>query len=61
MTIRRLSPRAWYQYIRHVKKLLIFWEIVTDLAGAVPAIACWSMSGLPKFLPADQVKHARSL
>jgi site-specific recombinase XerD len=32
-------------------------QIATDLAGAVPAIACWSLSGLPKFLPADQVKQ----
>lgn len=32
-------------------------QIATDLAGAVPAVACWSFSGLPKFLPAEQVKQ----
>lgn len=32
-------------------------EIASDLAGAVPAVANWSLSGVPKFLSANQVEQ----
>ena len=32
-------------------------EIAIDLAGAVPAVANWSLSGVPKFLSASQVEQ----
>lgn len=32
-------------------------EIAIDLAGAVPAVANWSLSGVPKFLSANQVEQ----
>ncbi len=31
--------------------------IVTDLAGAVPAVACWRLAHLPKSLPPEQVER----
>ena len=30
---------------------------MTDLAGAVPAVACWRLSHLPKSLPPEQVER----
>src|SRR5215472_9238591 len=34
--------------------------IVTDLAGAVPAVACWRLAHLPKSLPPEQVERLLS-
>ena len=35
-------------------------DIAIDLAGAVPAIANWSLSGVPKFISASQVEQVLS-
>jgi site-specific recombinase XerD len=50
----QLAVTALRSFLRYLRQR---GQIATDLAGAVPAIACWSLSGLPKFLPADQVKQ----
>ena len=50
----QLAVTALRSFLRYLRQR---GQIATDLAGAVPAIACWSLSGLPKFLPAEQVKQ----
>lgn len=50
----QLAITALRSFLRYLRQR---GQIATDLAGAVPAVACWSLSGLPKFLPADQVKQ----
>jgi site-specific recombinase XerC len=50
----QLAITALRSFLRYLRQR---GQIATDLAGAVPAIAYWSLSGLPKFLPADQVKQ----
>jgi site-specific recombinase XerD len=57
----RLSPgqarlmvtalRSFFRYLRH------HGAISTDLAGCVPTVPNWSLSTLPKFLPADDVER----
>jgi len=59
--VRQLSPgrakllvtalRSFLRYLRHQG------EISIDLAGCVPAVAVWSLSTLPKFLPAGTVQR----
>jgi site-specific recombinase XerD len=58
---RQLSPgrakllvtalRSFLRYLRHQG------EISTDLAGCVPPVAVWSLSTVPKFLPAGTVQR----
>ena len=58
---RRLSPlraglmvtalRSFFRYLRHRG------AIATDLAGCVPTVPNWSLSTLPRFLPAATVEH----
>jgi site-specific recombinase XerD len=43
--------RSFLRYLRHQG------EISIDLAGCVPAVAVWSLSTLPKFLPAGTVQR----
>jgi site-specific recombinase XerD len=43
--------RSFLRYLRHRG------EISIDLAGCVPAVAVWSLSTLPKFLPAGTVQR----
>jgi integrase/recombinase XerD len=50
----QLATTALRSFLRYLRQR---GRITTDLASAVPAVACWSLSGLPKFLPADQVKQ----
>jgi site-specific recombinase XerD len=57
----RLSPkraglmvtalRSFFRYLRHRG------AITTDLAGCVPTVPNWSLSTLPRFLPADEVER----
>jgi site-specific recombinase XerD len=42
--------RSFFTYLRYQG------QIATDLAAAVPAVANWSLSSLPKALPAEQVE-----
>jgi site-specific recombinase XerD len=58
---RQLSPvraglmvtalRSFFRYLRHRG------EIATDLAGCVPTVPIWSLSTLPRFLPAATVER----
>jgi site-specific recombinase XerD len=58
---RQLSPvraglmvtalRSFFRYLRHRG------AIVIDLAGCVPAVPVWSLSTLPRFLPAATVER----
>jgi len=58
--VRQLSPgrakllvtalRSFLRYLRHQG------EISVDLAGCVPPVATWSLSTVPKFLPAGTVQ-----
>ena len=58
---RRLSPlraglmvtalRSFLRYLRYRGVVSI------DLSGCVPAVPCWSLSTLPRFLPADAVER----
>jgi site-specific recombinase XerD len=58
---RRLSPvraqlmvtalRSFFRYLRHRGAMS------TDLTGCVPTVPNWSLSTLPKFLPADDVER----
>src|SRR5215469_4301055 len=50
----QLAVTALRSFLRYLKQR---GQIATDLAGAVPAVANWSLSGLPKFLSADQVEQ----
>jgi site-specific recombinase XerD len=43
--------RSFFRYLRHRG------EIATDLAGCVPTIPNWSLSTLPRFLPAATVER----
>jgi len=43
--------RSFLRYLRHQG------EISLDLAGCVPAVAVWSLSTVPKFLPAGTVQR----
>jgi site-specific recombinase XerD len=43
--------RSFLQFL-HLKG-----DLATDLAGAVPAAACWRLSEIPKSLPAEQVEQ----
>jgi len=43
--------RSFFQYARYRG------DITLDLAAAVPAVANWSMAGIPRAIPADQVKR----
>jgi site-specific recombinase XerD len=43
--------RSFFRYLRHQG------EITTDLAASVPAVANWSLSDVPKFLPAGAVEQ----
>jgi site-specific recombinase XerD len=43
--------RSFLRYLRHQG------EISLDLAGCVPAVAAWSLSTVPKFLPAGTVQR----
>ncbi len=62
--VRQLSPdrakllvttlRSFLRYLRHQDQISI------DLAGCVPAVACWSLSTVPKFLPAGTVQRVLS-
>src|SRR5262249_21405849 len=45
---------ALRSFLRH---LLYRGAIDTDLAACVPTIATWSLSTVPKFLPAEQIQH----
>jgi len=45
---------ALRSFLRH---LLHRGAIDTDLAACVPTIATWSLSSVPKFLPAEQIQH----
>jgi site-specific recombinase XerC len=45
---------ALRSFLRH---LLYRGSIDTDLAACVPTIATWSLSTVPKFLPAEQIQH----
>jgi len=57
----RLSPgrsklmvtalRSFFRYLRH------HGAMSTDLTGSVPTVPNWSLSTLPKFLPADDVER----
>jgi integrase/recombinase XerD len=48
---------ALRSFFRH---LLHRGAIDTDLAACVPAIATWSLSNVPKFLPAEQIQRVLS-
>jgi site-specific recombinase XerD len=58
---RQLSPvraglmvtalRSFFRHLRHRG------AITTDLAGCVPTVPIWSLSKLPRFLPAATVEH----
>jgi len=48
-----LVGTALRSFLRH---LLHRGAIDTDLAACVPAIATWSLSSVPKFLPAEQIQ-----
>lgn len=50
----QLAVTALRSFLRYLRQR---GEIASDLAGAVPSVACWSLSGLPKFLPATQVEQ----
>ena len=50
----QLAVTALRSFLRYLRQR---GEIATDLAGAVPGVASWSLTGLPKFLPACQVEH----
>jgi site-specific recombinase XerD len=50
----QLAVTALRSFLRYLQQR---GEIATDLAGAVPGVASWSLTGLPKFLPACQVKQ----
>lgn len=43
--------RSFLRYLRHQGR------IVADLAAAVPCVAAWKLSALPKFLPIDQIQR----
>ena len=43
--------RSFFRYLRHRG------EIATDLAGCVPTVPNWSLSTLPRFLPAATVER----
>jgi site-specific recombinase XerD len=43
--------RSFFRYLRHRG------AIATDLAGCVPTVPNWSLSTLPRFLPANDVKR----
>jgi site-specific recombinase XerD len=45
---------ALRSFLRH---LLHRGAIITDLAACVPTIATWSLSKVPKFLPAEQIQR----
>lgn len=45
---------ALRSFLRH---LLYRGAIETDLAACVPTIATWSLSNVPKYLPADQIQR----
>ena len=45
---------ALRSFLRH---LLHRGAIDTDMAACVPTIATWSLSSVPKFLPAEQIQH----
>ena len=45
MTIRRLSPKTQYQYIRHVKKFADFLGRSADKATAIAISYGWPRSG----------------
>ena len=49
-----LVGTALRSFLRH---LLHRGAIDTDLAACVPAIATWSLSSVPKFLPAEQIQR----
>ena len=49
-----LVGTALRSFLRH---LLHRGAIRTDLAACVPAIATWSLSSVPKFLPAEQIQR----
>ncbi len=50
----QLAVTALRSFLRYLRQR---GDVATDLASAAPPVACWSLSGLPKFLPADQVKQ----
>jgi site-specific recombinase XerD len=62
--VRQLSPgrakllvtalRSFLRYLRHQDRISV------DLAGCVPPVACWSLSTVPKFLPAGTVQRVLS-
>ncbi len=43
--------RSFFRYLRHRR------AIATDLAGCVPTVPIWSLSNLPRFLPAAAVER----
>jgi site-specific recombinase XerC len=43
--------RSFLRYLRHQG------EISVNLAGCVPSVAAWSLSSVPKFLPAGSVQQ----
>jgi len=43
--------RSFLRYLRHQGKISV------DLAGCVPPVAVWSLSAVPKFLPAGTVQR----
>jgi site-specific recombinase XerD len=45
---------ALRSFLRH---LLHYGAVDTDLAACVPTIATWSLSNVPKFLPAEQIQR----
>ena len=59
--VRQLSPgrakllvtalRSFLRYLRRQDRISV------DLAGCVPPVACWSLSTVPKFLPAGTVQR----
>jgi site-specific recombinase XerD len=59
--VRQLSPgrakllvtalRSFLRYLLHQDRISV------DLAGCVPPVACWSLSTVPKFLPAGTVQR----
>lgn len=51
---RKLMVTALRSFLRY---LLHQGQITVDLAGCVPAVACWSLSELPKSLPAGTVQR----
>src|SRR5450631_3624168 len=46
--------RSFLRYLRHQDRISV------DLAGCVPSVACWSLSTVPKFLPAGTVQRVLS-